>query len=270
MKSTPHYMNPPVVETVIGVQFPELPGFRSAHFGLYWETIKDKGYAKTEDKPRLTEVSEPFPRRLIPAEATLHLGSTSVPQRAWYTAASESELVQLQPDRFLFNWRKQEGEEYPSYTENSKKFLKEFEGFLGFCRQERLDDPKPNLCEVTYVNHIFPVDDESAVDLFGKVFAGLRWQVADQFLPNPEGATFNRAYVIGEQKGRLYAEASVAYQSKEQKEFVFLKLTGRVNHPSGDCGKVAESLQLAHDWVVNGFASITEIEIQDSRWERMQ
>lgn len=270
MKSSPQYKNPPVVETVIGVQFPELPSFRSVHFGLYWESLRNKGYAKTEDKPRLTEVSEPFPRRLIPSEATLRVGSASVPQRAWYTAASGSELIQLQPDRFLFNWRKQQGEEYPSFAKNSKKFSEEFTGFIRFCCKEQLDDPKPNLCEVTYVNHIFPADDESAVDLFGKVFAGLRWQVADKYLPNPESATFNRAYVIGDQKGRLYAEASVAFRPEDKKEFVMLKLTGRVNHPSGDCDGVAESLQLAHDWVVNGFASITEIEIQNSRWERTQ
>lgn len=42
-RGLPKYANPPVVETVLGVQFPELRGFKSVHFGLYWEADRSMG-----------------------------------------------------------------------------------------------------------------------------------------------------------------------------------------------------------------------------------
>lgn len=269
MSETPKYNKPPVVETVIGVQFPELPRFHSAHFGLYWKDIQDR-YPQCEEKNRLGPVAELFPRKIVSGPA-LQVGPGSVPNRVWYVGASEAELLQLQPDRFLFNWRERPGEGYSSYERNSRRFLREFEGFRAFCEANNFDPPIPNLCEVTYINHIVPEKGESAVDLFAKVFTGLEWRLSDDWLPAPEVASFNRVYVIDEQAGRLYAEASIAYRPTDAgglQEFVALRMTGRVLHRSQVPEDVADSLQLAHDWVVKGFASITDPEVQRERWER--
>ena len=39
----PDYEHPPVVETVIGVQFDSLPELRNAHLGAFWKTVLDTG-----------------------------------------------------------------------------------------------------------------------------------------------------------------------------------------------------------------------------------
>ena len=272
MKPTPKYDNPPVVETVIGVQYPELAGFTASHFGLYWAEIR-KRYPKTVDQPRLEPVFESFPKKPPLPRPPIQLAARTIPDRSWFTSASDSELIQLQPDRFLFNWRQRE-REYPSYEANSNRFLEEFKGFCTFCDgMEGLETPAPNLCEVSYFNHIIPEEGESATDLFADVFTGLSWELNDDWLPHPESAVFNRAYVIeddGTKVGRLYAEAGIAVRRVEHKngEFVLFRLTARVKYPTSKRTELASSLRLAHDWVVNGFACLTDERIQKERWKR--
>jgi uncharacterized protein (TIGR04255 family) len=194
--------------------------------------------------------------------------------RVWLTAESGAELIQVQSDRFLFNWRRRVSEsKYPSYESNSAKFFEEFDGFRQFCREKQLPDPAPELCEVTYVNHIEPAKGETAMELAGTVFSGMRWERTDRFLPKPESFTFNRVFVIeddGERLGRLYAEASMALrrQGSTAREFILLKLTARVNRRDDQGNTLADSMQLAHDWVVRGFADLTDRQTQKERWER--
>lgn len=175
----------------------------------------------------------------------------------------------------MFNWRNRGGE-YPSFEANSTIFFEEFKKFCKFCEsQENLADPKPEICEVTYVNHIVPEEGEAAIELTGRVFNGLRWKAAEGFLPSPESVTFNRAYVIrnqSRQAGRLYVESSLAVRrdGSEFREFILLKLTARVNHEPDKEQNLRDSVQLAHDWVVRGFADLMDDQIQKERWGRQE
>ena len=86
---------------------------------------------------------------------------------------------------------------------------------------------------------------------------------------------FNRVFVIkheGAERGRLYAESSIAVTRDEtkQREIVLFRLTARVNHRTAETNTIAASLQLAHDWVVNSFANLTDSGIQKRRWERIE
>ncbi len=261
--ANPKYESPPVVETVLGVQFSELPGFRAAHFGLYWEMIRDRFPKVPEDHQRLRQVSERFPVVSGLQETQLTFSNVAIPNRVWFTAEDKSQIIQVQPNWFLYNWR---GGQYPSYRENNHTFLEELEKFRQFCHSEDLGELQPNLCEVTYVNRIAPNETESAITLFGNMFTGLKWKSSTGFLGEPEQTAFNRVWTIGENAGRLYAEASLALNSESKRDEVHLRMTGRVNHISGEMTTIADSIQLAHDWVVQGFASITESEIQKDRW----
>jgi hypothetical protein len=58
--------------------------------------------------------------------------------------------------------------------------------------------------------------------------------------------------------------------STEDHECIQLNVTGRALHKSGQADDVASTLQRAHDWVVRGFATLTDLEIQRTRWKRRQ
>ncbi|MCH8270572.1 MAG: TIGR04255 family protein [Planctomycetes bacterium] len=256
----PSFKNPPVVETALSIQFNEIAGFNNTHFGLFHQTIKPE-YPHVREQPRLDPVIERFPGPVFVGKSRFQIENAIVPQRMWFVNENDSELIQLQPDRIVFNWRqKDDRSEYPRYATNGPKCIDAYSSFVDFCESHQLDRPVPNLAEVAYVNHIVPVDGESAVETFARSFAGLDWKATDGFLPSsPETALFNRVYVIGNNEGRLFAEASIIL-TKESSGKVQLKVTARVNHVDA-ARSISDSLQLAHDWVVNGFVSLTTPEM---------
>ncbi len=260
----PRFVDPPVVETALGIQFDELSSFATTHFGLFYETIRNR-YPFPKDQPRLSTIFEPFPRRPMMPEFKLQMMDARPVERVWFMDAEKgANLIQVQPDRFGFNWRKPiEGAQYPSYSEHGKRCIEEFNKFCDFCHGQGLGDVTPNLCEVVYVNHIFPPEDRSAVSDFETVFPGVQWRPSTTWLGAPEGVSLNRVYTIGENRGRLYAEASIA-SHKERGDFVLLKMVGRVL--CGGMQEVTDSLQLAHDWVVKGFESLTDQKTRKERW----
>lgn len=261
----PSFGNPPVVETVLSVQFDELRSFRTVHFGNYHETVKDR-FPIAEDRPRLEPVSESFPR--VPLRPTLQISPDSgSPGRVWFRDAVDGCLMlQLQPDRFAFNWCRREGEDYPRYASNQPRVIEEFNGFREFAACHGLGEVKPNLCEVTYVNHILPKEGETATECFASVFSGIHWQSTDGWLPQPpEVVSLNRVFVIGDQKGRLYAEASIANE-RTVGDLIGLKITARVIHKDDD--DLGENLDLAHEWVVRSFVSLTEHQARHERWRQ--
>ena len=52
--------NPPVVETVLSLQFEELSAMQVAHLGLFWRKVKDR-FPKTEARPALAPIIERSP-----------------------------------------------------------------------------------------------------------------------------------------------------------------------------------------------------------------
>lgn len=263
---TPSFLSPPVSETALGIQFGELQGFKSIHAGLFFKRIADK-YPVVEEQPRLPPIFEYFPIRPVFPQLKFEAGFRT-PRVLFKNAEDASELIQIQADRFGFNWRRPEGDTrpYPRYTEYSSKCLLEFQGFVDFCRDQGLGIPQPNICEVVYVNEIWPTDGETAIDLFGALFRGLA-QDELGFLGKPEAVTWNRLFRIDTDRGRLYAEGSIA-KHRGRGDFVLLKITGRVLH--GESANVEETLRLAHDWVVNGFVELTEPVICEQRWGQIR
>lgn len=262
---SPCFEKPPVVETAIGVQFAALPGFTQVHFGKYHCVVSER-FPVAEDQPRLQRLSETFPRQ--PRIQGIRFESAGLPDRVFYRDRIDgSQLIQLQPDRFGFNWCKSVTEEhYPSFGVNSGTFLREYEGFVAFCRDNGLGEVRPDIVEVIYVNHIFPLAEETAQDLFDRVFSASIARHFDSYLPAPASTSLNRVFEPDGQRGRLYAEASVAMH-KERGEFLAFQMVARVR-ATGD--SIADDIVVAHDWIVNGFVSLTSPEMRSKRWKQIR
>lgn len=261
----PAFKNPPVAEIVLGIQFQDIQSWQSSHFGLYFGRIRDR-YGVAEDQQRLLPIMEPFPR--TPVNIGFQLRPATSAERVWFREKGDGNyVVQVQPDRFAFNWRRTaDTGQYPGFNANLKKCLSEFDEFRQFCKAEELGEPSANLVEVAYINHVFPAPDEGLIDLYSQVLFDMRgWPQFEDWLPKPEIATFNRVFELPNQRGRLYAEASIALD-KSKGSFLLLKMTCRVNHLAGN--EIQDELQLAHDWVVNGFVATTSSQIRRERWQQ--
>lgn len=150
------FYSPPVVETVLSLQFEKLTAFRAVHFGLFWQRLKDR-FPKSEEQPPLFPVFERFPEP-IPPSGQVQFETIQAPTlpRVWLINDAGTEIIQLQNDRFIKNWRKSGHHDvYPHYEPVIKPaFQRDLQEFQVFLREEKLGELKITQCEVTYVNHI--------------------------------------------------------------------------------------------------------------------
>ncbi|HEY6323893.1 MAG TPA: TIGR04255 family protein [Thermoanaerobaculia bacterium] len=278
MRDLPDFENPPLVEVVLGVQFDPLPALRSAHLGLWWQQFR-KELPRAEEVPPLPPVVERFGVQTVgPPRARLMISPQAAVNRTWFMSDNGAELVQVQPDRFLHNWRKvASGDKYPRYELIAKDFLGELESFQRFVEGENLGGPfRINQCEIVYVNVIgdpasAPSDWVGHSDP-GAIVAALRLPVNESLGP-PEDVTLMIRHMIpgnvGRPAGRLTMEFEPTFVGDENRETYRLQLTAR-GEPIGEgIDGAMRFLELGHRVIVKGFTQITTPKMH-KMWRRLQ
>lgn len=256
----PDFENPPVVETVLSVQFEPLTRIRAAHFGLFWDEIRDR-FPKTEERPPLEPAFEVFPEPLKPPLG-LRIESYERPPipRFWFMNESGTELVQIQHNRFIRNWRKVgQGDQYPRYEKLKARFEEDFSLFQRFVAAQGLEDIKVNQCEVTYINHIIVGEGWSAYEEVDKVI-NLWRQPVTRYPGLAQTTMFHARFMIaqGEGKpiGRLHADLKPAVHTKDGRQMFVLELTAR-----GLLGEGIGFFDIGREWIVRSFTGITTPEM---------
>ncbi len=269
-RTLPLFDEPPVVETVLGVQFVPLKGFSFQHFGLFWSRIRQK-YPKFIPKPPLVPVVEDFEGKLFQKpKFSISLSENPNDIRGWYLNAPETRLIQLQNDRFLYNWKKVKGDElYPQFDTIQPEFKAEWENFCRFLTEENFNHPELTQCEVTYVNHIEIEKGWKSFGDFDKVFAPWSGQFSGSFLPTPEKITFNIAFTIPQKKGRLHISAQPAIRRQDGKEIVKVELTARGRPSHSSLSAILEWFDIGHEWIVRGFTDLTTVHMHKI-WRRQK
>jgi len=257
------FIEPPVIETVLSVQFVPIEGFTLAHVGLYWETIRQE-FERFETKPSLGHVKESFSQGTNPRDIALSFtASNEIPFRAWFLDKTGNQILQVQKDRFIHNWQKISGTEvYPRYESVRGKFQIEWERFNTFLAKEGLARPEINQCEVTYVNHIEYEKGWKGYGELAKVISLWSGKHSGGFLRSPENINLNVTYLLPDNHGRLYVGMQPVLRARDAKEVLQLNLTARVVPTTTSPDEVIKGLDLGRLWVVEGFNDITTPEIR--------
>jgi uncharacterized protein (TIGR04255 family) len=251
----PEYARPPVTEVVIGVQFNTIEAFTAVHPGLYWQRVRNS-YPKVNVQPPLSPVLELFGDEKPKVEAKL----SSIPPlpRCWFLDDSQNRLVQIQPDRFLHNWKKVTGqEEYPRYETIREDFKKLWNDFSKFLEDEQLGQVKTNQWELTYVNYIHQNDGWISMNDLTNLFPCWSGKSSEGYLPVPENITFNVTYAFPEKLGRLHISLEPCVKMPEGSPLLRLTLTARGRLESSDTESILRSLDIGHEWIVRGFTDFT-------------
>ncbi len=251
------FERPPVAETILGVQFAPLEGFTLPYVALLWSRFRDR-YPNHEVKPPLSPVVEELSGP--PRPTTIGIELTSDPSaRFWFIDVTSTQLIQVQRDRFIRNWRKgpPPHDVYPRYDDLRPRFEQDWQTFLHFLTQEQLAIPAVNQCEVTYVNHVELGAGWNSLGEAHKVLTLLRQPPSGGLLPNPEALVVHARYVMPERRGRLYVECQPAIRRHDGKQVMQLTLTARGRPASSDLRSIVEWFDLGHDWIVHGFVDIT-------------
>lgn len=275
-KPLPEFENPPVVEVALSVQFETLANLRTPQLGLLWQEFRDR-FPVTEEHPPLDAVFERFgvPAMVREGVRFQMLPAPPVP-RCWFLNKEGTELVQVQQDRFIHNWRKvgdkdRQPTPYPRYDSVRRTFENELVKFRDFLSRNNIGDLAPNQCEVTYVNHIESGECWTNHGQLGELLSVFSPRYTDEFLAVPEDGRMSVRYLIptstGEPLGRLHISVEPAYRASDDAPMFLLTLTARGRPASDGIPGVLGFLDIGREWVVRGFTSITT-ETMHKSWGR--
>jgi uncharacterized protein (TIGR04255 family) len=263
----PNFLRPPVNEVVLSVQFASLPAFRAIHAGLLWQRLRPRYPIVSEQLP-LAAAFETFggtPVPTLPFEIQAYL-SPPMP-RYWFEAEDGRELVQIQPDRIIHNWRKQEvDDEYPRYEAIRQRFATDVEMFGEFLASEGIGEVRPNQCEVTYLNMIELPEKQDIYKCLDRISTSWTGSFSEDYPLEFEQATLQSRFILSEggtPYGRAYVSFLPALRQKENRRVIRLDITVRAK-PSDDSIEAAfRMLDNEREIVVRTFAAVTTPEM----WE---
>jgi len=252
----PDFEDPPVNETVYSLQFAPLPAFSIPHFGLYWSRIRAE-YGFFNVQPPVPATTEQFTS--TPLQGLPKFEFVMQPDvRCWFLNSSGTQLVQVQRDRFTFNWRQVEGsEKYPRYRVLREAFVAQWHAFTRFLSDESLGSPEVNQCEVSYINVVPYGKGWSGFGELDKVIAPWSGQSSGDFLPPPERVRIELNYNLPDKLGRLHVQALPVVRARDMTELLQITLTARGAPRSSSDDDVLAWIDLGREWVVKGFADFT-------------
>jgi uncharacterized protein (TIGR04255 family) len=228
MGDLPKFERPPVVEVSVGVQFRPLFGMRGLALAPLRERWHDQ-YPKIEEQPPLPPTIEGEPA-IVPQ--LLFNVVPLAPSRQWFLNEPGTQLVQVQQDRLITNWRAgDQPAEYPRYRHMRATFENRFSELAQFAAEADLGVLEVTQAEVSYVNAIKVAPGEIGhIGMFLRAWSG----TGDTRLGEPEMARMTLAFPIsgaGQPPVRLYAEVNPA-QGASGERVLFFTLTARGN-PGG-------------------------------------
>jgi len=263
----PSYRKPPVIETVLAIEFTPLDDWLISHFGLFLADNQET-FSRFEAKTELPPSIESFTDQQHSSEPKIQL--VDAPEvRGWYLSADDREVVQIQKDRFIFNWRKGESESgYPRYDHYLKpQFVTHYEKFTEFLAKQQITTPVVQQCEVTYVNHIPRGEAWKTPEDWRRVFTVFGKTSERKFLPKAEGCNFAITYLLPEKQGRLRVSVTSVVRTKDGKEVLQFNVAARIKPKGSGVDDLLQSFDLGREWVVRGFTDLTTYQMHQA-WEK--
>jgi uncharacterized protein (TIGR04255 family) len=267
----PDFKHPPIDEVVLSLQFASLENFKSTHVGLFWKSIRAKYPSVTEQVP-LAPAFETFGTPPAPNVPSVQFHMMPVTPRFWFEKAGEPNLVQLQQDRIVHNWRKREQQPiYPRYEAIRRSFESEIGAFTRFLSTERLGELRPNQCEVTYINIIDMPDGSNPHLRFGDVTPLWSLNPGEPIPGEFEHALLQARFILGDNGkpwGRIYVNFQPGVRQNDLSPVIRLEITARGKPKEETISEALRLLDQERIAVVRTFAAVTTPEMHKA-WGRI-
>ena len=175
----PDYDQPPVVEVALAIQFKSAIGFRSFDLGKVAACWSDT-LPEVSERPPLGPMAVEFAG---PSVAFKVSEETETP-RLWLMNEQGSQLLQLQQDRLVVNWRRLPSDTpYPHYVSIREFLVEAWNRLTAVVHDLGRTVPEPSICEVQYVNHLDKHSGWRSVGDTPAVIAPWSGSMSDGFLP---------------------------------------------------------------------------------------
>jgi len=154
------FENPPVAEVGLAVQLQGATLDTSRVISAFYPTVQQR-YPTIVSQPPAPPIEEGFE---IPTQATIAFQLFGGPESQRWAFVSDDglETLQVQPDRLMYAWTKEESDtDYPHYGPIRDRFEAAFRSYLNVAE----GDVRATWCEITYVNPIMQPEGEMRRDL---------------------------------------------------------------------------------------------------------
>ncbi len=267
------YPTPPVVEVVCGIQFNTLQKLLTPHLGSLWELYQKEGYTECEEHPPLPRRIEPLHRAPLP-HITLNKETAPPFPRIWFLHETSDKIIQIQRDRFIFNWRAfKPGSQYPGLDSIVNDFEKHFRCFEDFMMMqgERI---KQIQYELSYLDHIPRGEEWENLGDLGLILNRLIAKGRkEHFLDRAESVNWRTSFQLSAD-----ARLSVAIRNRilpQKKEVLQIEWTARgpLARPSTSTKENSAMLPPSREWfklarehIRQKFMSLFNEDVQTKMW----
>ena len=252
----PEYKNPPVVEVVAGIQFENIKAIKVPHLTAFWDKIGRKNFPEIQDLDILPKLNQ---------EPGFFLLQDIELPRHWFISKDKNSLIQIQRDRFLYNWKKQSDNStpYPRYGNFIKCFNEFYNKFEISLKDSKLPTPDIEMLELTYINSI-PLADFGDLSKVARLLSGMAWN--DKIsLPSPRGLNWVWWFEIDELKAKMKVIIVSAQQVEDGTPIIRMELSVRGPAPSKNIKDCQKWFDGSHERIVKSFDELTA-EYMHKKW----
>lgn len=268
----PKFRNPPAVRTSLGLFFRPID-FNATQQAVFWDRSLHREYPSSEVQTPADEDRELFgDERLRRYQVKWRLIDQPPPTQLRVGSASGDRIIKLQQDAIFVEWLRCGPEAtYRDYDERKKEIRQRIEELRRFSFEAGLGELSFTSAVVTYTNVLEVPKGCTPADVAAETLVVWKRDSSDGWLPPPDVVNLHFAYPMPDRQGRLHVAVQEETPDKAQALALKVELTARVipmaaPKPLGDA---LGWLDVGHEWVVRGFASITD-PLMHERWGRLQ
>lgn len=259
-KSLVDFDNPPINEVVCGVGFRHLDRFIAPHVGLWW-----------------SEIQKEFPvaRKADPIFGYAEKDTVPIFERATFVSMDETQMIQLQPTRFYYNWIKsQEKQVYPRYSQVYKRFAEWHAKFTNFVSANDIGSLDRLEYNLTYVNLIPQGQGWNSLKDIHRVLPDISWKKSRKrkYISEPADFHFRYVFPINENPGRVAASIQRGIRKVDNVPVLRFELVAQATVADGlpeyTERSMAQWFEAAREAIVLGFLDLTDEKVQLKYWGR--
>ncbi len=262
--------HPPVNEVAFSVQLEGAEFDEVRVLADYWPKIRGE-FPGHQKQPPLLPVMEDFspPAQQAPV-VNLGFVQGAPPVRYWFTSSDGTRLVQVQADRFVYNWRQVPGgEDYPRFETIAPEFEAHFRRFLEVVSADQTH-PSATWCELTYINHVEALGGGAGIHgPLSRVLNALNPDVTSPTLPPIEDTQLQQRFRILDDVdgatpiGRFYITAVPAFRATDSAPIYVVTLIARARPQDTSLEGIFAFFQRARGLIVMGFTESTRPEMHE-------
>lgn len=254
------FESPPVNEVYLSIQTKGAV-FPSADFGVLAKIFAVR-FPKLNVQPKLDRLVEGKPVTEAP---TITFELVNNPgQRFWLISSDDTRVIQVQEDRFVYNWRRRGVDpEYPRYHIIRTEFEREIRALLS--ELQLGDSDLADFCEVSYTNHInVPGSEDPRASIhrifrhFGAIDLGLSKVTLEE-------SSFVWTFAVKNEQdefvGRMRIIAGPAFKTSTGKFIIQNQISFRGRPANASLSSALEFCDRGHFAIVTAFDRITTPEM---------